>query len=272
MPSKKPYYDHDGITIYHGDCREILPSLGQVDLAITDPPYGIEFQSRYRSTGKTSNSGPRASSYRFPKIKGDSEDYTDVIEKLINMASRATYVCTRWDVFSSLPMPKSLLAWVKDSWSAGDLEHEHGKQWEAICFYPGPDHKFVKRIPDVIHAKRTLNKHHPTEKPVKLFSKLIAANNGDLILDPFMGSGSVLIAAKALGKKAIGIEIEEKYCEVAVKRLLQNKEINKSISSIDAYLFKHARTLPCGHAVPEGEHEHGEEDPDHLEMACSLGA
>lgn len=56
------------------------------------------------------------------------------------------------------------------------------------------------------------------------------------------------------------------------QRRFIGKELNKSISSIDAYLFKHARTLPCGHAVPEGEHEHGEEDPDHLEMACSLGA
>ncbi len=217
----KPYYSHGGIEIYHGDCQEILPSLGMVDLVMTDPPYGINFQSRYRSTGEGINSGPRASSYRFPKIQGDRSTDTGIIEELISMADMGTYVCTRWDVFPYLPLPKSLLAWVKDDWSAGDLEHEHGKQWEAICFYPGPGHRFIKRIPDVIHVPRTINHYHPTEKPVELFRQLMVANHGNLILDPFMGSGTVLRAAKDLGKRAIGIEIEERYCEIAAKRLFQ---------------------------------------------------
>jgi len=118
-----------------------------------------------------------------------------------------------------MPPPKSVLVWVKNNWSMGDLKHEHGRQWEACCFYAQPEHKFIKRISDVILAKRTGNIFHPTEKPVKVMLRLIGCNAGEIILDPFMGSGTTLIAAKELGRKAIGIEIEEKYCEIAAKRL-----------------------------------------------------
>ena len=103
----------------------------------------------------------------------------------------------------------------------GDLEHEHGRQWEAICFWAQPKHKFIKRIPDVINADRTGNFSHPTEKPSGLIRILIESNEGETILDPFMGSGATLQAAKDIGRKAIGIEIEEKYCEIAAKRLMQ---------------------------------------------------
>jgi len=120
-----------------------------------------------------------------------------------------------------MPLPKSVLVWVKNNWSMGDLLHEHGRQWEAICFYPKENHKFIKRIPDVINATRTGNFDHPTEKPSGLLRILIEANEGEVILDPYMGSGTTLRAAKDLGRKAIGIEIEEKYCEIAVQRLRQ---------------------------------------------------
>jgi len=101
----------------------------------------------------------------------------------------------------------------------GDLKHEHGRQWEACLFYPKVDHEFIERIPDVIHADRTGNDRHPTEKPVDLMKRLIMCNVGQVILDPFMGSGSTLIACKELKRSGIGIEIEPKYAEIAVKRL-----------------------------------------------------
>ena len=137
------------------------------------------------------------------------------------IAKRALYVFCRWDNLIQLPKPKSVLAWVKNNWSMGDLKHEHGRQWEAICFYPQQEHEFIARIPDVIMGKRTGNEEHPTQKPTAVLSTIIQANVGDLILDPYMGSGTTLRAAKDLGRKAVGIEIDERYCEIAANRCRQ---------------------------------------------------
>ena len=204
----KPYYQDHSVTIYHGNCRKILPEIQPVDLVIADPPYGMSFQSNFRIE-------------KHLKIQGDKTLPIDLIEASIAKALRAAYVFCRWDNLSEMPKPKSVLAWVKNNWSMGDLEHEHGRQWEACCFYAMEEHKFITRIPDVIMADRTGNDLHPTEKPESLINKIIAANIGDLILDPFMGSGTTLRCAKDLGRKGIGIEIEEKYCEIAAKRMQQ---------------------------------------------------
>lgn len=175
---------------------------------LTDPPYGMNFQSNHRIL-------------KYERIVNDNELPLATINDLILIARKASYIFCRWDNLHEMVKPKSVLVWIKNNWSMGDLEHEHGRQWEAICFYPKKDHKFIKRIPDVIYNDRTGNNLHPTEKPIDLLMRLIDCNEGDLVLDPFMGSGTTLRAAKDLGRKAIGIEIEEKYCEIAVKRLQQ---------------------------------------------------
>jgi site-specific DNA-methyltransferase (adenine-specific) len=208
MSLPKPYYEEEGITIYHADCREILPYLPKVDLVLTDPPYGISFVSNHRFT-------------KYATITNDDMLPLDLIYLSMNKATHAAYVFCRWDNLPQMPKPKSVLAWVKNNWSMGDLEHEHGRQWEACCFYPKEEHVFIKRIPDVIYANRTGNDLHPTEKPQELLETIILANECRLILDPFMGSGTTLRAAKDLRRKAIGIEIEEKYCEIAARRLAQ---------------------------------------------------
>jgi len=204
----KPYYQDSAVTIYHGDCREILPSLPKVDLVLTDPPYGMNFVSNYRVV-------------KHMAIANDDSLPLELIELAIEKAERAAYIFCRWDNLAQMPKPKSVLAWVKNNWSMGDLQHEHGRQWEACCFYARGGHEFIKRIPDVITADRTGNELHPTEKPLALMGRLIQCNVGELILDPFMGSGTTLRAAKDLGRKAIGIELEEKYCEIAAKRMAQ---------------------------------------------------
>ena len=204
----KPYYQDDAVTIYHGDCREVLPVVGCADIVITDPPYGMSFQSNYRNV-------------KHDKIHGDNELPAEMIARAILAATKAAYVFCRWDNLAEMPKPRSVLCWVKNNWSMGDLEHEHGRQWEAICFYPQSGHKFVKRIPDIIYADRTGNALHPTEKPESVIQQLLVANVCETILDPFMGSGTTLRAAKDLGRKAIGIEIEERYCEIAAKRMQQ---------------------------------------------------
>lgn len=208
MSSPPPYYDDGKITIYHGDSSVILPQLEAVDLVITDPPYGMNFRSNHRAV-------------RYDKIAGDDALPVELIEAAIAKARRAAYVFCRWDNLAQMPKPKSVIAWVKNNWSMGDLSHEHGRQWEACAFYPGPEHQFVRRIPDVITCDRTGNPLHPTEKPVDLLARLIDCNVGDVILDPFMGSGPTLRAAKDLGRKAIGVEVCEAYCEIAAWRLSQ---------------------------------------------------
>ena len=204
----KPYYQDDNCTIYNGDCGEILPTLDKVDLVLTDPPYGMSFRSNHRTI-------------KHDKIIGDSALPIELINLSINKAQNAAYIFCRWDNIHEMPKPKSIIAWIKNNWSMGDLKHEHGRQWEACLFYPQENHEFIKRIPDVIKAKRTGNDLHPTEKPIDAIIPLMECNVGDVILDPFMGSGTTLRAAKDLGRKAIGIELEEKYCEIAAKRLEQ---------------------------------------------------
>jgi site-specific DNA-methyltransferase (adenine-specific) len=132
-------------------------------------------------------------------------------------------VWCRWEILSILPKPKSFIVWDKIVHSMGDLEHEYGRGWEAVAFYPGINHAFTKRPIDIIHAQRIdpLKLLHPNQKPVNAILPLIKCHPEGLILDPFMGSGTTLVAAKELGRRAIGIEIEEKYCEIAVRRLAQ---------------------------------------------------
>lgn len=119
---QKPYYAEKGITIYNGDCREILPQLEQADLIVTDPPYGIDFQSCMRPKEK-----------RFEKIKGDKEFPLWIFDL---QPRNAMFVWCRWDILSILPKPKSFIVWDKGSHGMGDLKHEFGRQWEACAFYP----------------------------------------------------------------------------------------------------------------------------------------
>ena len=211
MTLPSPYFQDGSVTIYHGDCRLILPQLPKVDLVLTDPPYGIDYQSARRIDWQ-----------RKEKITGDSEFplwLFDFVHPRI-----ALFVWCRWDVLPILPKPKSFIVWDKCNHSMGDLEHEYGRQWEGIAFYPQAEHSFVKRPVDIIRWPRIPPERlqHPNEKPIEVSKQLMIAHEGDLILDPFMGSGTTLRAAKDLGRKAIGIEIEEKYCEIAARRMSQS--------------------------------------------------
>lgn len=212
MSLPKPYY-HDeraGITIYCGDNRDILPHLQKVDLVLTDPPYGIDYQSSWRIDWQ-----------RKEKIEGDKSFPMWIFEEL--RPRIALLVWCRWDQLFEIPKPKSFIAWDKGNHSMGDLKHEFGRRWEGCAFYPGPEHEFKRRPADLIIASRVnpISLLHPNEKPVNALTPLIDCHVGDSILDPFCGSGTTLVAAKDLGRKAIGIEIEERYCEIAARRLQQ---------------------------------------------------
>lgn len=204
------YYKEDNPDLYilHGDCLEIMPLLPKVDLVVTDPPYGIDYQSARRTDR----------SQWKEKIHGDNEFPKWIFD--ICKPTNAMFIWCRWDNLPNLPKPKSFIVWDKGVHSMGDLEHEFGRQWEACAFYPSEDHKFIKRPVDVIRCMRVNPEKlvHPNEKPVGVIRHLLESHNG-IILDPFLGSGTTLVACKELNRNGIGIEINEKYCEIAKKRL-----------------------------------------------------
>lgn len=197
-----------GDAVLHlGDCREILPTLGQVDALVTDPPYGISFRSNYRSVR------PKADAII-------NDDDTEALAWACSLQPvHSAYVFCRWDNISDVPKPRSLVTWVKNNWSMGDLTGEHARQTEVALFYPGPRHFFPSGRPsDVVVAPRTDNADHPTQKPVGLMLQVVRWTDG-FVVDPFMGSGTTGVAAIKLGRKFVGIEIEPKYFDIACRRI-----------------------------------------------------
>ena len=192
-------------TLYLGDCRDILPTLGKVDAVVTDPPYGMEFRSNYRTV-------------KHSAIANDAEEWP--LSLAVDLpATHSKYIFCRWDDLQRVVKPKSLVTWVKNNWSMGDLEHEHARQTEVALFYPGSGHFWPKGRPtDVIEAPRTGNNYHPTEKPTQLMAAIVEWTHGT-VLDPFMGSGTTGVACVKLGRKFIGIEIDEGYFEIACERI-----------------------------------------------------
>lgn len=192
-------------TLYLGDCQEILPTLGKAQTLITDPPYGMNFQSNHRKT-----------SHR--KIEND--DSMELFKLICNIdVEYSSYIFCRWDNIYCAPRPKSIITWVKNNWSMGDLKHEHARQTEICLFYAGQNHKFPNGRPsDVISSPRTGNNFHPTEKSVHLMEWFVNNSIGD-ILDPFMGSGTTGVACAKLGRSFIGIEKDPEYFDIACRRI-----------------------------------------------------
>lgn len=219
MSLPTPYY-HDeaaGITIYHADCREILPLLepGSVDLVLTDPPYGISYQS-----GMTGHDGGTA----LPGIVGDND--SSLRDYVLCTIDCPAIVFGTWKIQKPRGC-RAVLIWDKgDHVGMGDLTLPWKPNTEEIYIIGGgfAGHRGTSVLR--YNAPTTWNsthfgRVHPHEKPVALLSALLSKHPAQTILDPFMGSGTTLRAAKDLGRKAIGIEIEERYCEIAVKRLAQ---------------------------------------------------
>jgi len=197
----KPYYESGGITIYHGDCREIAPSLGISSAIVSDPPYGMD----YDTDGSRFTLGGRS----LPRVRGDTEPFDPV--PWIKYPA-----CILWGMnhFPTNLPPGGALVWIKRSDAAFG------------CFLSDAEIAWIKGIRGVYAFTETRHaiaakREHPTEKPVALMAWCLGKTGNLDVLDPFMGSGTTLRAAKDLGRKATGIEIEEKYCEIAVKRLAQ---------------------------------------------------
>jgi DNA modification methylase len=209
-----PYYEHAGITIYHGDCREIVPMLN-ADVLVTDPPYGVSMGSQDHPSGKS----PYAS---FDDTEGQVVDVVvpAVVTALGRVQRGAVLPGSRCAFFYPRP------------YEIGAVYFPAGfgfSRWGFCCSQPilyyGKDPKpITRKEPNSVTCAETSEKNgHPCPKPLGLMRWLVArvSKPNETVLDPFMGSGTTLLAAKDMGHRAIGIEIEERYCEIAAKRLSQ---------------------------------------------------
>lgn len=212
MSLPTPYYDEDGVTIYHGDCRDILPLLPKVDLVLTDPPYGINHPTNYRERGR----GNLAICRDYPPIYSDDKPFCPLQLLALDVPTvlwGANYYADK------LPVSSGWLVWDKER--PEDLD-------QATCELAWTNYvKGVRRFRFMWNGMLRATHEpleHPTQKPVELIKWIFGLRwtPSGTILDPFMGSGTTLRAAKDLGRKAIGIEIEERYCEIAVRRLAQS--------------------------------------------------
>jgi len=235
-----PYYQDDAVTIYHGDCREILPTLEPVDLVLTDPPFGKGYHDGGVSNLKSEKWESSRETVTWSAIEGDRKPDTSSLLELFRLLREGgcCYLFSQWMVepawLAALDdagfSVRNRLVWVKPNQTSGDLKTTYGPQHETIYYATKGRHELRGRRDGDVWVESfgsdgcfRKGKQHPTEKPIPLLSWLVSKSSdvGALVLDPFAGSGTTLRAAKDLGRKAIGIEIEERYCEIAAKRMAQ---------------------------------------------------
>jgi site-specific DNA-methyltransferase (adenine-specific) len=223
----RPYYQDEAVTIYHGDCREILPSVS-ADVVITDPPYGDEeTHDSHLSNVVLRNGEPARQVLGFEGIS--REECVRLAQSWVALVPRWVVFTCEWKYCSALHDAGVLIRmgiWRKPDGAPQFTGDRPGTGWEAVAichregrkrWNGGGSHAFWE------FPKCQNQSGHPTGKPLGLFKAFVGAfsEEGETILDPFMGSGTTLEAAKSQDRKAIGIEIEERYCEIAAKRCAQ---------------------------------------------------
>ncbi len=223
-----PYYKQNGITIYHADCRDILPRLGRVNLVLTDPP----FSERTHLGARTNRWDARGRAF----LDFDSmslEEIELVFELCVHRLCGWLVTFLDWRYVSRLEQQPPLgLRFIRMGlWNKPDgapqLSGDRpGMGWEAIAILHSDNRRLKwnggghRAVWTCLREKRAI---HPAQKPLVLVKGLASlfSDPADIILDPFMGAGTMLRAAKDIGCKAIGCEREERYCEVAANRLRQ---------------------------------------------------
>jgi site-specific DNA-methyltransferase (adenine-specific) len=238
----KPYYQEPGITVYNCDCREILPELPKVDLCLTDPPYGI---TRNKWDMKCRDMVYEVFD-KFDKWVCTSQNpFSAYLIYIFRKLFKYSDVWKKTQATGFLNCKVMPLRQHEDILVFGNVKYNpqikkkpaenirplgEGSQSDNYGHIGNLNKKEVRTISNdmtyptsVLEFPNEQGTNHPTQKPLKLFHYLVLTYTdiNDTILDPFMGSGTTLRAAKDLGRKAIGIEIEEKYCEIAVQRLKQ---------------------------------------------------
>ena len=215
------------IDLQQGDCLELMKDIPDesVDMVLTDPPYGIDFQS-----------GRRAN--RYEKIKGDQnldwlDDFIDEIFRVSKNNTAHYMFCSfhHIDIFKQAIEKrfkvKNIITWVKNNASMRDLKGDFAPKTEFIIFFQ-KGRRLIngKRDSNVFVYNKTKNKLHPTQKPVDMTEYMLSkfSDEGDVILDPFMGSGTTGVACVNTGRNFIGMELDRNYFKIAEERI--NKSLN----------------------------------------------
>jgi DNA modification methylase len=200
----KPYYQDAAVTIFHGDCRQIVPQLGRFDLLLTDPPYGLGDRLKSGSDGEWSKGFEVAPEWD----RSVCEPW--LILQVVDRCERAIV----WGGnYYPLPPARGWLGWDKMQ------EHSSGHYELAWTNLDAPTRMFRKSR---VEAYGQMDKAHPTQKPVDLMTWCLSlVPESQTVLDPFAGSGTTGRACKDLGKQCVLIEREERYCEIAARRMAQ---------------------------------------------------
>lgn len=215
-PQLKPYYDEGGITIYHGDCREVLRTVEHeaIGLVLTDPPYGVNYEVSSRA---------EAGKLQGQRVRGDDEPFDP--RPLLQFGRCVIFGA---NYFAHLLPPGGWIVWSKvqdNRWCHGAYSTRSLAEvaWTNTHNYVGVFNCFWAGSPMHRLGEERGSQLHPTQKPVALMRWIVGRNTqpGDLVLDPYMGSGPVARACMDLGRRYVGIEIEERYCEIAATRLAQ---------------------------------------------------
>lgn len=202
-----PYYEQFGVTIYHGDCREVMPRLGSFGLLLTDPPYGIDVTKN----GTVGGGGTTASGFRQWELSSwDARTNQPALDEALTHCRESIV----WGGnYYALPPARCWLVWnkVQRGFSLADGE----LAWTNLDLA-------VRIIDCARNPGFYRTQQHPTEKPLKVFDWCLSlASGSSSICDPFMGTGTTLVAAKRRNREAVGIEAQERYCEIAAQRLQQ---------------------------------------------------
>ena len=202
----KPFYEDEWVTLFHQDCCDILPNLGLIHLTLTDPPYNVGIDYGRATNDQRVNYAQWCRNWFYQC-------------RLLSHSISITPGTVNVSMWCNIAPPNWIIAWYKPG-AMGNSPFGVCN-WEPILFWGkakrnrGTDVVVAPIIPD-----KSLN-NHPCPKPIKWATGLVSllTDGKETVLDPFAGSGTTLVAAKQLGRKSIGIEIELKYCEIAADRL-----------------------------------------------------
>lgn len=231
----EPYYSDDAVTIYHGDCREVLPELSDVDLVLTSPPYNLN------------GDGNKSGGSYFPNLAEGYATHSDDMPHAEYVAWQHEVLAMLWATLTDngaiyynhkprvggdrvkLPLElvpdelpiRQIITWDRGSGFNRQFTY-YVPTYEWVLLIAKPAFRTNTRsVDDVWRIPFEVGGEHPAPYPLRLATTAIGSTDARKIVDPFMGSGTTLRAAKDLGRSAIGIELDERYCEIAARRMAQ---------------------------------------------------